>query len=371
MRRNSEPAGKRRVPELDAAAGELRLRPWQMSSADVDLVREAADDELIPLITTVPSVYTAEEAARFIERQWDRTESGSGYPFVIARASDGKPLGSIGVWSKDLSEGRASIGYWLVRSARGQGIAAHALRTVTAWAFEHLPVSRLQLYVEPWNVASIRTAERAGFRREGLLRGWQRVGDSRRDMYMYARLRPTRPQESPLRRGQAIRVALPADVDGIIELLSAVAAEGKWIRAEAPFDTEAAARRILAMSGDEKHGVFVAEIDGSVAGTATVEFTARGVTSFAMMVAADQRGRGIGTALLDRVVEWSRDHGAHKVTLEVWPHNQAAMALYDRAGFEVEGVLRAHYRRRNGELWDAVLMSLGLAGAPDLGRGSG
>ncbi|MFF7938958.1 hypothetical protein ACFZC5_04540 [Nocardia gamkensis] len=63
VRRNSEPAGKRRVPELDAAAGELRLRPWQMSSADVDLVREAADDELIPLITTVPSVYTAEALA--------------------------------------------------------------------------------------------------------------------------------------------------------------------------------------------------------------------------------------------------------------------------------------------------------------------
>ncbi|MEU5759100.1 hypothetical protein [Nocardia sp. NPDC047648] len=63
VRRNSEPAGKRRVPDLDAAAGELRLRPWQMSSADVDLVREAADDELIPLITTVPSVYTAEVLA--------------------------------------------------------------------------------------------------------------------------------------------------------------------------------------------------------------------------------------------------------------------------------------------------------------------
>ena len=39
--------------------------------------------------------------------------------------------------------------------------------------------------VEPWNEGSWRAAERAGFVREGLLRSWQRVGDERRDMYMY------------------------------------------------------------------------------------------------------------------------------------------------------------------------------------------
>lgn len=77
-------------------------------------------------------------------------------------------------------------------------------------------------------------------------------------------------------------------------------------------------------------------------------------------VAADLRGRGAGTALLERVIRWSRDQGAHKVSLQVWPHNQRAMALYARAGFEVEGVLRGHYRRRSGELWDAVLMGLSL-----------
>jgi RimJ/RimL family protein N-acetyltransferase len=44
------------------------------------------------------------------------------------------------------------------------------------------------LYVEPWNVASIRTAEGAGFQREGLLRSWQEVGGVRKDMYMYSHL---------------------------------------------------------------------------------------------------------------------------------------------------------------------------------------
>ena len=62
------------------------------------------------------------------------------------------------------------------------------MATDTWWAHHELEVPRLELYVEPWNTASIRTAEGAGFRREGLLRGWQEVGGERKDMFMYARL---------------------------------------------------------------------------------------------------------------------------------------------------------------------------------------
>jgi RimJ/RimL family protein N-acetyltransferase len=47
---------------------------------------------------------------------------------------------------------------------------------------------QLELYVEPWNEGSWRTAEHACFYREGLLRGWEPVGDKRRDMYMHSRL---------------------------------------------------------------------------------------------------------------------------------------------------------------------------------------
>jgi ribosomal protein S18 acetylase RimI-like enzyme len=81
------------------------------------------------------------------------------------------------------------------------------------------------------------------------------------------------------------------------------------------------------------------------------------VASFGMWVAATDRGRGVGRALVDECLRWSAAVGAHKVTLEAWPHNGAAIALYRSAGFEVEGRRRRHYRRRNGELWDAVIMA--------------
>jgi RimJ/RimL family protein N-acetyltransferase len=56
----------------------------------------------------------------------------------------------------------------------------------------------------------------------------------------------------------------------------------------------------------------------------------------------------------------ARKAGAHKIALQVWPHNAAAIALYERFGFRREGYLTRHYRRRSGELWDAIIMGLPL-----------
>ena len=61
------------------------------------------------------------------------------------------------------------------------------------WALGVLAIPRLELYVEPWNEASIRVAERTGFRCEGLLRSWQEVGAERKDMLMYSLLRADLP----------------------------------------------------------------------------------------------------------------------------------------------------------------------------------
>ncbi len=172
------------VPTL--MAGPFRLRPFTL--ADIDAVREASGDPLIPLITTVPATFTEDEGRRFIERQWSRAEQGTGYSFAIADADTDHGVGQIGLWLKDLGEGRASIGYWVVRSARGRQAAATALKALALWGLHDLQIPRLELHVEPWNLASVTTAERAGFSREGLLRGWQDVGGTRKDMYIYARL---------------------------------------------------------------------------------------------------------------------------------------------------------------------------------------
>ncbi|WP_327119145.1 GNAT family N-acetyltransferase [Streptomyces sp. NBC_01341] len=178
------------VPSMTAGA-DFVLRPWEMS--DLPLVREAAEDDYIPLITTIPTPYSDAGAQAFVRRQWSRAETGTGYPFTIARTRDRRPVGSIGLWLTEETEGRASLGYWMTGRARGQGVAGAALRTVTTWALHELGIPRAQLLIEPWNTASVRTAESAGYRCEGLLRGWQEIGGRRRDMLMYARLNDDRP----------------------------------------------------------------------------------------------------------------------------------------------------------------------------------
>lgn len=173
------------VPSMSAGP-DFVLRPWEMS--DLPLIREAAQDPYIPLITTIPPRYSDKAAEAFVRRQWDRAATGAGYPFAIVRSRDRRPVGAIGLWMRELPEGRASIGYWMVASGRGQGVTRAALRTVTSWALRDLGVPRLQLFIEPWNTASARIAEDVGYRHEGLLRGWQQVGDERRDMAVYGLL---------------------------------------------------------------------------------------------------------------------------------------------------------------------------------------
>jgi [ribosomal protein S5]-alanine N-acetyltransferase len=168
------------------AAGRYQLRAFMMT--DLELVKAGSADPLIPLITTVPAPFTQDKGRRFIERQWSRAEQGTGYSFVIAEAATGLGVGQIGLWLQNIHYGRASVGYWVAGPARGRQVAGSAIAALTRWAHGELAIPRLELYVEPWNTGSIRTAERAGFQREGLLRSWQQVGSERKDMYIYGRL---------------------------------------------------------------------------------------------------------------------------------------------------------------------------------------
>jgi RimJ/RimL family protein N-acetyltransferase len=89
-------------------------------------------------------------------------------------------------------------------------------------------------------------------------------------------------------------------------------------------------------------------------------FVQMGVADLGMLVRDGRRGQGVGSALMEACLGWCRGIGAHKVTLTVFPHNAAGLALYRKFGFVEEGRLVRHYRRRSGQLWDAIAMGLVL-----------
>jgi RimJ/RimL family protein N-acetyltransferase len=173
-------------------------------------------------------------------------------------------------------------------------------------------------------------------------------------------------------RGFRVREATEADLEGLLDLVEAVAAEGRWLAAEPPVDRASRGELWRAVIRGERPGAaFVAVPEpsdpsapaathGEVIGSLGLEPTSYGVASLGMMVAEAWRRRGVGRALMDAAFAWARQAGMHKISLEVWPHNHAARALYRSMGFVEEGYLRAHYPRRSGELWDVVVMGLVL-----------
>ena len=147
-----------------------------------------------------------------------------------------------------------------------------------------------------------------------------------------------------------VRPAEESDRRALAELFAAVAEERDGIAAEPPVDVD------RAVAGWDVERTFVAEAAGEIAGTLYVIESGFGFGEIAMMVAAGRRGVGIGTALLAAAIEWARGRGLHKLTLSVFPHNEAAIALYEQFGFRQEGYRRGHYRRGR-EYVDAILMA--------------
>ncbi len=162
-----------------------------------------------------------------------------------------------------------------------------------------------------------------------------------------------------LERG-VIRALRRSDIAELVRLTDEVAAEGRWIAREAPIDREATRSDLEGALDAEYAATFVATVDDRPVGYLTMRLAAGGVADFGMLLREDVRGRGLGRALLEEALAWARGVGAHKVALQLWPGNEAAHRLYRRAGFVEEGRLRRHYRRRDGSLWDALIMGLDL-----------
>ena len=150
------------------------------------------------------------------------------------------------------------------------------------------------------------------------------------------------------------------DLDEFLDLFEIVAAEKRYIGAEAPIDRPRKREQYLERFDSEDWGLLVAVGPGrDIVGQIGLK-DRRGLIEIGMLVAPDMRGQGIGTALLTAGLDWARERHAHKVTLQVWPDNVAARNLYARFGFVEEGHLKRQWKRRNGELWDSVIMGLQL-----------
>jgi RimJ/RimL family protein N-acetyltransferase len=159
-----------------------------------------------------------------------------------------------------------------------------------------------------------------------------------------------------------IRPAEPGDAAALVRLGSDVGSEPEgWLISGGWRGAGAERRYLRAVGRSRDSAVFVAEADDGIVGRLSVARDAhpasRHVADLGLIVAASHRRRGIGSALLDAAVTWARQVGVRKLELHVFPHNEPAIALYEKYGFRREGYRSEHYRREDGYV-DAILMAL-------------
>lgn len=164
-----------------------------------------------------------------------------------------------------------------------------------------------------------------------------------------------------------VRRAEPGDAPALVELARAVSSEPEaWLLSEDGWRSVADERRYLrAIRRSPAAVVLLAEDDGVVVGRLSASRdthpSSAHVADVGLMVAASHRRRGVATELMRAAEDWAGDAQIRKLELHVFPHNAPAIALYERLGYEREGLRRAQYRRGD-ELVDALLMAKVLEG---------
>jgi RimJ/RimL family protein N-acetyltransferase len=126
----------------------------------------------------------------FVETWFAGYEEGrrAGTREAFAIVDDEGFLGTAVAPAIDRSTGTVELGYVIVPTARGRGVATRALSLLTAWAFESLEAKRIELLISVDNGASKRVAQRNGYWYEGTLRSLYFKQDVRADTEIWSKL---------------------------------------------------------------------------------------------------------------------------------------------------------------------------------------
>jgi RimJ/RimL family protein N-acetyltransferase len=113
---------------------------------------------------------------------------GTGVHLMMLDRAAGQIVGSIGVFHADWGVRSAEIGYGVGPDERGKGYATEALGAVARWVLTEAGIQRAWLTANTDNIASVRVAEKAGFRQEGTLRRAGLEDDGLHDLAVFSLL---------------------------------------------------------------------------------------------------------------------------------------------------------------------------------------
>ena len=155
-----------------------------------------------------------------------------------------------------------------------------------------------------------------------------------------------------------IRHSEPRDYVGIQEMFQQRSCYAGTL--QLPYPSEEKWQKRLSGSKDNAYSL-VAELDGKIVGQISMEVLnsprRKHVANIGMAVSENAQGQGVGSKLLEAVVDLATNWLAvTRIELEVYTDNTAGKALYEKHGFVIEGTAKK-YAFRDGQYVDAFLMA--------------
>ena len=148
--------------------------------------------------------------------------------------------------------------------------------------------------------------------------------------------------------GFTIRTAQQVDLEALVEAIREVAEEGTYIEAETVGEMIDHEEVVLRHNDARSRMVFVATVDDELAGWCHLDLpeTAklRHTAVLTVGLRPKFRGRGMGSRLLERGVEWARERGFEKLYNSVPATNEDAIAFLESHGWGTEAVRADHYK---------------------------
>jgi ribosomal-protein-alanine N-acetyltransferase len=163
----------------------LKLRKPLLSDAEEIFRRYAQDPEVTKYLTWRPN-RKLQETRDFVRACLQAWEEGKSFHWVIVRQEDDQLLGMI---TARVDDHGWELGYVLARLYWGKGYMTEVVKKLVEWALTQEGIYRVWSVCDIDNRASARVMEKAGMRREGILRRWSMhptVSDDPRDAFCYS-----------------------------------------------------------------------------------------------------------------------------------------------------------------------------------------
>ncbi|MGE0074041.1 MAG: GNAT family N-acetyltransferase [Sphaerochaetaceae bacterium] len=263
-----------------------------------------------------------------------------------------------------------------------KGIGSALVQALVTWA-EKARIGKIHLQVRTDNPRAIALYRKFGFVDEAVLRHvlcirgdyvdllWMglALGDASSDesdvSYANAAVSENAPQRVALQGPIAIRELQPGDAQAILDYFDQIVTETDYLQLgpEGLQLSRTEEQAILSQYQQDKRKLYIGAFTGEGNLVGTLSFAAGNrrrtchAGEFSLTVLQSFQGHGIGTALLQRLVNWAPRVGIHRIGLEVRAENTRAIALYERCGFVTEGrISRTMYS--NGSFHDSIVMAM-------------